>query len=105
MMGPTELHAFLEMHPSWEHHPERAAIVRTVQLVDFPAAMAFMTEVAFHAEAMHHHPEWSNVYNRVTIALTTHDAGGITSLDLDLAKAIDRIVERTSPRATDHPSA
>ncbi len=56
---------------------------------DFAAAFGFMTQVAIHAEAMNHHPEWSNIYNRVTIQLTTHDAGGITQYDFDLAKKID----------------
>ncbi|UOD49627.1 4a-hydroxytetrahydrobiopterin dehydratase [Orrella daihaiensis] len=56
---------------------------------DFRRAFAFMTEVAMLAEKADHHPEWSNVYNRVSIALTTHDAGGITAKDIELAKQID----------------
>lgn len=56
---------------------------------DFRQAFAFMTEVALLAEKADHHPEWSNVYNKVNIALTTHDAGGITERDLSLAKQID----------------
>ena len=58
---------------------------------DFVAAFGFMTKVALAAETMNHHPEWFNVYNRVTIDLTTHDAGGITEKDFDLARAIDAI--------------
>ncbi len=62
---------------------------RQLQFTDFAEAFAFMTRVAFIAESMNHHPEWSNVYNRVTIDLTTHDAGGITSLDVEFARRVD----------------
>jgi len=58
---------------------------------DFLEAMKFINAVAASAEAMQHHPEWSNVYNKVTVALTTHDAGGITQKDITLAKKIDEI--------------
>ena len=56
--------------------------------------MGFMMEIAVHADKMNHHPEWSNVYNRVTITLTTHDAGGLTELDLQLAEKINVISAR-----------
>jgi len=58
---------------------------------DFAAAFGFMTSLALVAERMDHHPEWSNVYNRVTIDLSTHDAGGITRLDFEMAAAADRL--------------
>ena len=58
---------------------------------DFAQAMAFMNAVAEVAERMNHHPEWSNVYNRVNVRLTTHDAGGLTHLDFDLARAMDAL--------------
>jgi 4a-hydroxytetrahydrobiopterin dehydratase len=58
---------------------------------DFAQAMAFMNAVAEVAERMNHHPEWSNVYNRVKVRLTTHDAGGLTHLDFDLAQAMDTL--------------
>ena len=61
---------------------------------DFNAAFAFMTRVALVAEAMNHHPEWFNVYNRVRVHLTTHDAGGVTQLDLDLARRMNEFAER-----------
>ncbi|NNC81651.1 MAG: 4a-hydroxytetrahydrobiopterin dehydratase [Acidimicrobiales bacterium] len=64
--------------------------------VSFAAAIAFMTEVAIHADKLNHHPEWSNVYNRVTVELTTHDAGGLTQVDIDLARLMNDIFERTS---------
>lgn len=62
---------------------------KSYEFKDFVEAFAFMTKVAMAAETTQHHPEWSNVYNRVTIDLVTHDAGGISKLDLDLAKKID----------------
>jgi len=76
--------------PGWTAVPgERAAIARSLTFADFNTAFAFMTRVALRAETMDHHPEWSNVYNRVDILLTTHDAGGVTGLDLRLAGFID----------------
>jgi len=68
---------------------DRPAIVRSLKFADFNTAFAFMTRVALKAETMDHHPEWSNVYNRVEVLLTTHDAGGVTELDLTLARFID----------------
>jgi 4a-hydroxytetrahydrobiopterin dehydratase len=62
---------------------------RELRFADFVEAFGFMARVALIAEAMGHHPEWSNVWNRVTIELTTHDAGGLTDLDLQLAQRID----------------
>ncbi|MEY3544216.1 MAG: hypothetical protein RLZZ106_2064 [Cyanobacteriota bacterium] len=64
---------------------------RELRFANFVEAFGFMTQVALVAEAMEHHPEWSNVWNRVTIELTTHDAGGLTDLDLQLAQRIDAL--------------
>jgi 4a-hydroxytetrahydrobiopterin dehydratase len=66
---------------------------RELVFEDFEAAFAFMTRVAALAQDRDHHPDWSNVYNRVTIDLETHDAGGITEKDCDLATAIERVLE------------
>jgi len=63
---------------------------RELQFADFVAAFSFMTRVALVAEKRDHHPEWSNVYNKVTIDLTTHDAGGITAKDIELAQVIEK---------------
>ena len=71
------------------HDGDRPVIERTLKFTDFNAAFAFMTRVALKAETMDHHPEWSNVYNRVTVLLTTHDAGGVTDLDTTMARFID----------------
>jgi len=70
---------------------ERDAIAKTFKFADFTAAFAFMAGVATKAEAHDHHPEWSNVYNTVKVALTTHDAGGVTEKDVALAEVMDRL--------------
>ncbi|MGI9480147.1 MAG: 4a-hydroxytetrahydrobiopterin dehydratase [Hyphomicrobiaceae bacterium] len=75
----------------WQPVAERDAIARTFRFKDFNAAFGFMCRAALVAEKMDHHPEWSNVYNRVEVVLTTHDADGLTQLDIDLATAMDAI--------------
>jgi 4a-hydroxytetrahydrobiopterin dehydratase len=77
----------------WELDDARDAITRQFLFEDFSEAFAFMTQVALLAEKQDHHPEWSNVWNRVDIMLTTHDAGGLSQRDVDLARAIDRLVD------------
>jgi len=73
----------------WRLDPDRPAIERSYRFGDFAAAFGFMTRAALLAERMDHHPEWRNVWNRVDIVLTTHDAGGITDLDLTMARAME----------------
>jgi 4a-hydroxytetrahydrobiopterin dehydratase len=75
----------------WSELPGRDAIAKSFKFADFNAAFAFMTRVALKAEAMDHHPEWFNVYNKVDIVLSTHDAGGLSPLDIAMAKFIDAI--------------
>lgn len=76
--------------PLWSKAPgDRDAIQRTVKFEDFNAAFGFMTRVALWADKADHHPEWFNVYGRVDVKLTTHDAGGLTQKDIDLARAMD----------------
>jgi 4a-hydroxytetrahydrobiopterin dehydratase len=75
--------------PGWTVVEGRDAIRRGFRFRDFSEAWGFMARVALLAEAQDHHPEWSNVYNRVEILLTTHDAGGLSERDLRLARAID----------------
>jgi len=75
----------------WKLADGREAIVRSFSFASFVEAFGFMAKVALIAEKMDHHPEWSNVYNRVDITLATHDAGGLTARDVELAAAIDRI--------------
>ena len=74
----------------WQVGDER--LKRQWQFSDFSEAFAFMTRVALLAESMQHHPNWSNVYNRVTIELTTHDLGGLSNLDAELARSIDALL-------------
>jgi 4a-hydroxytetrahydrobiopterin dehydratase len=76
----------------WQYDADAKGIRRTVRFSDFVQAFGFMTRVAILAEKADHHPEWFNVYNRVEILLTTHDAGGLSQRDLDLANAIDKCV-------------
>jgi 4a-hydroxytetrahydrobiopterin dehydratase len=79
--------------PDWQGVEGRDAIRKTFKFKDFNAAFGFMTRVALVAEQMNHHPEWTNVWNRVEVTLSTHDAGGLTERDLKLAEAMDRIAE------------
>ncbi len=73
----------------WAAAPDRDAIVKSFRFKDFAQAFSFMTQVAQASEQMDHHPEWSNVYNRVDILLATHVSGGVTERDVALAQAID----------------
>jgi 4a-hydroxytetrahydrobiopterin dehydratase len=73
----------------WAAVAGRDAIQKSYRFKDFKQAFAFMTRVALKAEQIDHHPEWSNVYNRVDVTLATHDAGGVTALDITLAKYCD----------------
>lgn len=75
--------------PSWTLDAGAKSIRRSLKFADFNAAFGFMTQVALAAEKADHHPEWSNVWNRVDITLTTHDAGGLTQKDFALAAFID----------------
>jgi 4a-hydroxytetrahydrobiopterin dehydratase len=77
--------------PGWRLADGRDAIQRTFRFKDFSEAFGFMARAALVAEKMDHHPEWTNVWNRVDVTLATHSAGGLTKLDLELAEAMDRI--------------
>ncbi len=84
--------ALPELLPEWRVLEGRDAIQRAFRFRDFNAAWGFMARVALLAERQDHHPEWFNVYNRVEITLTTHDAGGLSARDVALARAIDALV-------------
>ena len=75
----------------WNELKDRNAITKNYQLSDFNAAFGFMSRVAIKAENMDNHPEWINVYNLVDVTLSTHDAGGVTQLDIELAEFMDEI--------------
>ncbi len=83
--------------PDWRRLGERDALFRSFRFADFSEAFAFMTRVAIAAERLNHHPEWSNVYNRVEITLSTHDVGGLSELDVELARAIDAVYASARP--------
>lgn len=87
----AERDAALARLPAWSLRADGLAIEREFRFADFSAAFAFMTRVALLAEKADHHPDWSNVWNRVSIALSTHDAGGLTQRDMALAEAIERV--------------
>ena len=94
-LAPDAVTALLEAHPEWSLAREGKAITRTFRFGDFSQAWGFMSQVALLAEAQDHHPEWFNVYNRVEVTLTTHDAGeagGLSARDAKLAAAIDALV-------------
>ncbi len=80
--------ALLAELPDWKLRDDGLAIEHDFKFADFSEAFGFMARVALYAEKVDHHPEWSNVYNRVHITLTTHDAGGLSQRDDDMARAI-----------------
>ncbi|WP_374399623.1 4a-hydroxytetrahydrobiopterin dehydratase [Niveibacterium sp.] len=87
----VERHAALAALKGWAHEAGRDVLVKHFKFRDFSEAWGFMNRVALLAEKHDHHPEWSNVYNRVEILLTTHDAGGLSARDVAMAKAIDAL--------------
>ena len=91
-LSDEDLDAGLAGVPAWTIDPDRGAIARSFVFTDFSEAFAFMVRVAMIAEMIGHHPEWSNVWNRVDIRLTTHDCGGLSLYDLHVARAIDALV-------------
>ena len=91
-LSSAERDAALARLSAWRLRGDGLAIEREFKFADFGQAFAFMTRVALIAEKADHHPEWSNVYNRVEITLTTHDAGGLSQRDLAMAKAIDALL-------------
>jgi len=88
-LTPEERTVFLKDHPGWAPLEDRDAVKKSFVFDDFNGAWGFMSRVALAAEKADHHPEWFNVYNRVEITLTTHDAGGLSQRDAALAAFID----------------
>jgi len=88
LAGEARRNALADLE-GWTEVDGRDAITRSFRFADFNAAFGFMTRVALKADAMDHHPEWFNVYNRVEVTLATHDAGGVTEKDIALARFID----------------
>ncbi len=80
----------LKVRPGWQAAADGKSIEKQFTFANFSEAFAFMTRAALAAEKLDHHPDWSNVYRRVDVRLTTHDSGGVTALDLELAALMDR---------------
>ena len=100
MVQRLDVDEVLALLPAWGVHPgDRPAIERQLVFADFNAAFGFMTRVALLADKVDHHPEWFNVYNRVEVVLTTHDAGGVTRRDLDMARFIDETAATMGAKA------
>jgi len=91
MYQKLEINSLLSQLKGWTASEEKEAIFKKFTFANFEAAFNAMTEIAKKAEEMDHHPEWFNVYNRLEITLTTHDAGGVTSYDKELAEFIDHV--------------
>ena len=87
-LSETATATLLAEQPEWTLRADGKAITRNFKFDDFNAAFGFMTRVALYADKHDHHPEWSNVYNKVEITLTTHDAGGLSARDAAMARAI-----------------
>ena len=88
-LSETDRAQSLQGLPGWDYSAGEAAIKKTYKFSDFSEAWAFMTRAALLAEKIDHHPEWFNVYNRVEVKLTTHDADGVTGLDIEMATAME----------------
>jgi 4a-hydroxytetrahydrobiopterin dehydratase len=93
-LADQEIAAALAQLPGWSRVDGRSAIAKKFQFADFNAAWGFMCRVALAAEKQDHHPEWFNVWNRVEITLSTHDAGGLSARDVKLAETIEKIAAR-----------
>lgn len=91
LLSMEEREAALKRLAGWTYEDGRAGIARSFKFQDFSEAFGFMTRVALLAERADHHPEWSNVWNKVDVLLTTHSAGGLTVKDVELAQSIDAL--------------
>jgi len=91
-LSPDARKSALARLAGWSEMAGRDAIAKTFVFKDFNRAFGFMTRAALVAEKMNHHPEWFNVYKTVEVTLSTHDAGGVTELDVKLAEAMDKLV-------------
>ena len=91
LLNKTEITDLVQLLPKWKVKDNK--LHRNFRFQDFVEAFGFMTQVGLIAESLNHHPEWSNVYSKVSIQLTTHDLGGISSLDIKLAQLINKLVK------------
>jgi 4a-hydroxytetrahydrobiopterin dehydratase len=99
-LEPAQVESLRAQVPAWELRAERGGVLfREFVFHDFAQAIGFMAQVAVHAEKRNHHPEWFNVYNRVTVTLTTHDVGGVSMNDIEMALLMDRIAAALAAQA------
>jgi 4a-hydroxytetrahydrobiopterin dehydratase len=91
-ISESQLQSALAEIPGWAYNPERGGLIRKeFKFHDFKQAFGFMTAMAEHSEKTNHHPEWRNIYSFIEVTLTTHDASGLSSLDIEWAKAADSL--------------
>lgn len=90
LLSDDEIAELLTEHPKWRRDGE--ALRRSYEFADFRSAFSFMAHVALIAERLFHHPEWSNVYNKVELAITSHDVGGLSSRDRDFIERVDAVI-------------
>ena len=93
-LNKEDISASLDELPGWTLENEK--LRREFKFANFVEAFGFMTSAAIEAEKMNHHPEWFNVYSKVVVELTTHDAGGITELDMQLARKMNKLADRSN---------
>ncbi len=91
-LSEAEVQSLLAAHPAWTLRQDGKALLRTFRFKDFNQAFGFMTRVALYADKADHHPEWFNVYNRVEVTLTTHDADGLSARDAAMVAAIEEML-------------
>ncbi|MEN9843036.1 MAG: hypothetical protein RLZZ612_865 [Pseudomonadota bacterium] len=94
LLAQAEIEQALTDLPQWRTAPHASALLRDYTFADFSQAFGFMTQVALCAERLNHHPDWANVYNRVQVRLSTHDAGGVTAKDVRLAQYMEQAAAR-----------
>ena len=94
ILGKDSIDELLQIRPGWTLSDDALSVSASLEFANFVEAWGFMTDIAIASETLNHHPEWSNVWNRVDIMLTTHDAGGLTDKDIALAHAIAAALER-----------
>ncbi len=97
LLDDAQITAALNNLKGWHRHKTRSALTKKFQFKDFNEAFGFMTKIALKAEQLNHHPEWSNVWNKVDITLSTHDVGGISQKDITLAQFIEDQNEKAIP--------
>jgi len=91
ILTKSEIRIILDEIEGWEISESRPEIMRRLKFSDFNEAFSFMTAIALKAESMKHHPAWHHKYNRLDITLTTHDEGGVTAMDISLARFINKV--------------